>query len=374
MTQVKTTPDTTNAPSGKPTGLVVTSFAFVSLCNFVLPSCRDAESTGSTSADPRTPPKPAPEVTTEDYTVQAGDTLSKIGARFDISVEEIVRENQLKSPDRIYVGQELVIPPPEKYLGPEEEGKLSRKGIALFARSLADPEFGEICRAFESNNDIAARADIPGDPGGVSFGCYQVSSKTMPAFRRFLKSSLDDSSLNDEVRTVARKALTGFGDHATASDDFHTAWREVSRTDPRDFGFLQQLFIIQSHLEPTLVEANKLGFPISREMAEVYLSISVQHSPGGVGEILRGALEKAPPETSSVSDITSALYESRRAYVDLLREKNISKIEASTLSDKAKERAVAAANRLWESVLNRFDGEEIMALEVVQRSWTPPNI
>jgi LysM repeat protein len=371
---MKTTSPHNSVPPEKPSRLAVNALALYSLAHFVLPSCTDTEPQGSASADPGTPPQPGSEVTPKRYTVQAGDTLSKIGGRFDISVEELVQANNLPSPDRIYIDQELVIPPSLESGGPDEDGKLSRKDIALFARSLADPEFGEICRAFESNNDLAARAHIPGDPGGVSFGCYQVSSKTMPEFIRFLERSVHDSSLNHEVRTVARKALDGFGEHATNSDDFHTGWREVSRTDPRDFGYLQQLFIILSHLEPTLVQANKLGLPISREMAEVYLSISVQHSPKGIGEILRGAVEMAPPKTSSVSDITSALYQSRRSYVESIREDKISKIEASKLSDEEKKRAVAVQSRLWGSVLRRFDREEEVALDVVRRAGTPPNI
>ena len=45
------------------------------------------------------------------YTVRAGDTLAKIAARFGVTVSAILAANpQVTNPDRIYIGQRLVIP------------------------------------------------------------------------------------------------------------------------------------------------------------------------------------------------------------------------------------------------------------------------
>lgn len=46
------------------------------------------------------------------YTVQSGDNLSKIGGKYGISWQDIFEANRDKidNPDRIYPGQELVIP------------------------------------------------------------------------------------------------------------------------------------------------------------------------------------------------------------------------------------------------------------------------
>lgn len=44
------------------------------------------------------------------YTVRRGDTLSRIAARFHISVDRLARANNLRNPNRIFVGQVLCIP------------------------------------------------------------------------------------------------------------------------------------------------------------------------------------------------------------------------------------------------------------------------
>jgi LysM repeat protein len=51
----------------------------------------------------------APPATTS-YTVQRGDTLFKIAARFGTSVSELIRLNQLSNPNVIFVGQVLQLP------------------------------------------------------------------------------------------------------------------------------------------------------------------------------------------------------------------------------------------------------------------------
>jgi LysM repeat protein len=46
------------------------------------------------------------------YTVQPGDTLNRIAARFDTTVERIQALNDLSDPRALRVGTKLVIPPP----------------------------------------------------------------------------------------------------------------------------------------------------------------------------------------------------------------------------------------------------------------------
>ena len=56
------------------------------------------------------PPVPTPGEQ-QRYIVREGDTLSGIAARFGVAEDAILKENPLTDRDRLFVGQELVIPP-----------------------------------------------------------------------------------------------------------------------------------------------------------------------------------------------------------------------------------------------------------------------
>lgn len=45
------------------------------------------------------------------YTVRAGDTISQIAQRWGIPMDSLIAANNLVSPDRIYIGEQLSIPP-----------------------------------------------------------------------------------------------------------------------------------------------------------------------------------------------------------------------------------------------------------------------
>ncbi|HLL50240.1 MAG TPA: LysM domain-containing protein [Thermomicrobiales bacterium] len=62
------------------------------------------------TATPGPPPVPTPGEQ-QLYVVREGDTLSGIAARFGVSEDAILEENPLVDRDRLFVGQELVIPP-----------------------------------------------------------------------------------------------------------------------------------------------------------------------------------------------------------------------------------------------------------------------
>lgn len=61
---------------------------------------------------PQPKPKPKPQPKRTYYTVRAGDTLTRIGARFRIPWERIYQANKdkIKNPNQIYPGQRLLIP------------------------------------------------------------------------------------------------------------------------------------------------------------------------------------------------------------------------------------------------------------------------
>jgi LysM repeat protein len=67
-------------------------------------------------------PTPVPEPTAQTYTIKAGDTLSKIARRFGVSLDALLAANKdtISNPNRIRVGDEIVIPLPETDQVPAE--------------------------------------------------------------------------------------------------------------------------------------------------------------------------------------------------------------------------------------------------------------
>jgi len=72
--------------------------------------------TADITAEQGTPQAAKPQVANQSYTVKAGDTLSKISKQFYGDANEYMRifyanRDKLNDPDKIQVGQKLVIPP-----------------------------------------------------------------------------------------------------------------------------------------------------------------------------------------------------------------------------------------------------------------------
>lgn len=68
---------------------------------------------GSVKPQPSPTPEPKPTPTTQDntevYTVVSGDTLSKIAAKYNTTVSELVKLNNISNPNLIYVGQKIIL-------------------------------------------------------------------------------------------------------------------------------------------------------------------------------------------------------------------------------------------------------------------------
>ncbi len=75
-----------------------------------LPTVTPRPTSTPAPATPAPTPTPSPTPTPIIYTVQKGDTLIGIAKQFGISVEALQEANAILNPDRLQVGQELVIP------------------------------------------------------------------------------------------------------------------------------------------------------------------------------------------------------------------------------------------------------------------------
>lgn len=98
------------------------ALAIAALALFFLPALfgvgGDNEPTATPSpsvvATPTPKPTPQPAPTPQVYVIKEGDTLSKVARSFGLTLDQLLAANKetIKDPDRIVVGDEIVIPVP----------------------------------------------------------------------------------------------------------------------------------------------------------------------------------------------------------------------------------------------------------------------
>ena len=117
-----------------------------------------------------------------------------------------------------------------------------------------------------------------GDPGGVSYGTYQLSSRTGTAAR-----FMDNEG--------AAWALD-FGKAAPGSAAFSQCWREVAEREPDGFGQAQHAFIERTHYRPAVAKVlEQTGLDLDARhpaVRDAAWSVAVQH--GGAAGILVDAV------------------------------------------------------------------------------------
>jgi LysM repeat protein len=66
------------------------------------------------ASTPSLSPTPIPEPTPQTYVIKSGDTLSAIAREFNVSLDDLLAANKdtISNPNRITVGQEIIIPLP----------------------------------------------------------------------------------------------------------------------------------------------------------------------------------------------------------------------------------------------------------------------
>jgi LysM repeat protein len=78
------------------------------------PAPSDGLPTAQASEPPRRTPTPSPVLTVEPtpfiHIVERGESLTEIAELYEVAVEDIVGLNDIQNPNRIQVGQELLIP------------------------------------------------------------------------------------------------------------------------------------------------------------------------------------------------------------------------------------------------------------------------
>ncbi|MDD2598139.1 MAG: transglycosylase SLT domain-containing protein [Kiritimatiellae bacterium] len=92
----------------------------------------------------------------EEYIVRKGDTLSRISLLMQVPMESIMEANALPDPNKIRIGQRLLIPvsPPHMH---KHGGEHQRADESMLRDQLIDPETGEVIN-FDNVSDYSQRA------------------------------------------------------------------------------------------------------------------------------------------------------------------------------------------------------------------------
>ena len=245
------------------------------------------------------------------YTVKAGDTLSKIASRNGLTLPQLLQANpQVSDPNKIKVGDILNLPNsssstdetrplPSNRIAPQPEPfavstdntrPLPSNPVAAAAgalgAALADA-LGALSAKYETGGRGPGTVSTgAGDPGGVSYGSYQMATK-MGTVARFVAQS-------------GFKWARDFQGLAPGTAQFTAVWKRIAAEQTNDFQHAQHSYIKQTHYD--LLAAKILSEDAidvntrSRALQDVIWSTAVQH--GGATPIIHRAISNLSCATS----------------------------------------------------------------------------
>ncbi|WP_221792509.1 LysM peptidoglycan-binding domain-containing protein [Aquisediminimonas sediminicola] len=279
------------------------------------------------------------------YRVRKGDTLSQIAQQHKVRTAGLAKTNNIKQPDHIQAGQTLRMPP--RAPTPPAEVKRPPKAQANAPQTSNAPThphvaadrtggshvghpLGMLSARFESQGNVGTISSGKGDPGGISYGIYQLATKT---------GSAAAAVASPEFRPWARD----FANLQPGTVAFGNQWKAVAARDPSAFRQAQDTYIQRTHYMPVVNHvARSTGYSLdhaSEAVRNVAFSVSVQHV--GAVKILTEAVQRTDqllPRTDPHFEalLIDKIYDRRTEYVAALRNNAIAKgkkCEAQTFSD-----------------------------------------
>lgn len=233
------------------------------------------------------------------YTVQAGDTLSKIAARNGLTLPQLLQVNpQISDPNRINVGEVLNLPdgasesedatrplPTKSDLSPistENTQPLPVNPVTSSAGALGSAiadELGSLSAKYETGGrGPGVVSSGAGDPGGVSYGSYQMATK-MGTVARF-------------IGQAGFPWAADFQGLTPGTAQFTTVWKKIAADQTSAFQSAQHAFIKATHYDLLCAKIqNDDNVDIntrSRAVQDVIWSTAVQH--GGATPIVHRAI------------------------------------------------------------------------------------
>ena len=222
------------------------------------------------------------------YTIKAGDTLSKIAARNGLSLAQLLQANpQITDPNRINVGDVLNLPngsgatdatrplptnpvPPNPVPASSTENTQPLpSAVGALGQALADA-LGALSAKYETGGRGPGVVSTgAGDPGGVSYGSYQMASK-MGVVQQF-------------VGQAGFQWAKDFQGLTAGTAPFTACWKRIAADQTDDFQKAQHAFIKKTHydlLAAKILADVKLDVNTrSAALRDVVWSTAVQHGP-----------------------------------------------------------------------------------------------
>jgi murein DD-endopeptidase MepM/ murein hydrolase activator NlpD len=220
------------------------------------------------------------------YTVKPGDTLSKIAMRNGVTVSQLLQANPLvKDPNKINVGDVLNVPNgstttdntqplPSNVVPP---APVSTGAAGALGQALADA-LGALSAKYETGGRGPGTVSTgSGDPGGVSYGSYQMATK-MGTVSRF-------------VTQPGFPWRQDFQNLSAGTAQFTSCWKRIATEQTAEFQKCQHEYIKKTHydlLVAKILNEDKLDVNTrSRALQDVVWSTAVQH--GGASSIVHRA-------------------------------------------------------------------------------------
>lgn len=165
------------------------------------------------------------------YIVKSGDTLSAIAARLGVSVKALATANGIVDVNRLRVGARLRVPgAASTNVSPAPAPE------AVGAAPAPAAELGCLSAKYETGGrGPGTVSGGVGDPGGVSYGSYQLASK-LGRPEQFLAAE-------------GAPWKAEFGGAASGTPAFSAVWKAVAAREPDAFHAAQHAYIKRTHYD-----------------------------------------------------------------------------------------------------------------------------
>lgn len=283
------------------------------------------------------------EILIVNYTVRSGDTMSKIAKAHRTTLPQLLGANPAfkANPNRIRVGDVLNIPDGGTAATTDDQPP------PILPQPQPQPAAGRVLGKLSEKFETGGRgpgtvSGGQGDPGGRSYGSYQMTSKPSGGTaKRFVTQP--DFPFRDK-----------FAGLAPGTDRFTAVWKELSSSRRDEFQSSQHDYIKRTHFDPLVRKIiNDDGLNAltrSHTLQDVIWSTAVQHGPGST--IVHRAI-------SSLSALLEDTDFDKKLIVAIYQERGRKKADGGLVNFPRCSPAVQ------KSVANRFKSEMNVALKML---------